>query len=383
MRYLSNRSLSPSEIDHPAIPVFQQIWWLRLARGNGPLYQIDVKKSNVIVGVLRYFVRRNKVGLRWAGAPHWSHLGGPILSPSLDADEKRYVLRQLLSQLPGHLSLNFESGTHLPDADLIRHAFIEAGFEHTRQNNYTQRPDQLGIFLADAVDDLGLQRAAQQSSNIRSSNTGATETTATPLSQGERRRIKNLNKTRSHIRQANNDLEQIEIDADQFEHFYDENLRESGKKPYSPLSVGLALTKEGMCRGQVKLFAVRKRAQPYAGEEPPLDAAIACAMDKERLYLWRMTTRRHKPGNPYDKPNRDAMKVVIVKAMKYARQEGLIFDADGVAVGDTESLYKSRLRIPNLEYRDAFRRPAMSAKLLGRVLDLVGRPRATNPSPTG
>jgi len=382
MRYLSDQSLSPSEIDHPAIPVFQQIWWLRLACGNRPLHQIDVKKSNVIVGVLRYFVRQNKVGLRWASAPHWSHLGGPILSPSLDTDEKRYVLRQLFSRLPGHLSFNFECGTHLPDADLIRHAFIEAGFEHAQQNNYTQRPDQLGIFLADAVDDLGLQRAAQQSSNVRLANASTTEAAATLLSEGERRRIKNLNKTRSHIRRANNNLEKMKIDADQFEHFYETNLRESGKKPYSPLSIGLALTKEGMCRGQVKLFAVRKRAQLYVREEPPLDAAIACAMDKERLYLWRMTKRRHLPGSPYDKPNRDAMKVVIVKAIKYAHQNGLIFDADGVAVGDTESLYKSRLRIPNLEYRDAFRRPTMTAKLFGRVLNLAGRPGVTNPSPT-
>jgi hypothetical protein len=88
----------------------------------------------------------------------------------------------------------------------------------------------------------------------------------------------------------------------------------------------------------------------------PLDAAIACAWDNMRYYLWMSTRRRHVENSPHQKPHPDAIKVLIVNAMAHARDLGLTFDADGVSTPGAKTLYSEILRIPNEEYRDVFER---------------------------
>jgi hypothetical protein len=338
-----------AELDEDDLPLYMQDWWVRIARGSRHFREARVTVEGHLVARLPYMIT-HRFGFRVGGAPDWSHLGGPVLSPSLTEAEKRKALAMLMAQLPPHVSFDFETGPQTPDADLVRAAFIDAGFRHTRHNNYVQHPDQDGIFVSDPVDALGLQprpRAGDQ---------------AGPRSSDER----NLNKTRSHIRSAARRLEQVAIDAEAFIAFLGANLAAQGRRSYSPLAVARDLVAAGMARGQVTLFAVRRRRTDDDTSEPPLDAAIACASDRGRLYLWMMTRR---PGDAEGDNGADAnaVKLAIVLAMRHARENGLVFDVDGVAQGQTEILYRSRLRIPTLELRDEFSRPTRMFRFASRT----------------
>jgi hypothetical protein len=339
------------DLEEDCLPLYMQDWWVRIARGSRHFREARVVIGGRCVARLPYMVTRDRFGLSIGGAPDWSHLGGPVLSPSLSRPEKRTVLRKLIAQLPRHVSFDFETGPQTPDADLVRDAFVAAGFVHMQHNNYVQRPDQNGIFVDDPVDALGLQPRQRADAGPRSSDE------------------RNLNKTRSHIRSAARRLEQVAIDADAFIAFFAANLTAQGKQSYSPLGVARDLVAVGMARGQVTLIAVRRRRAPDDTADPPLDAAIACTSDRERLYLWMMTRRPAAGADHGADPN--AMKLAIVLAARHARENGLVFDVDGVVQGQTEILYRSRLRIPTLELRDEFSRPTRVFRLAVRARTLL------------
>ena len=69
-----------------------------------------------------------------------------------------------------------------------------------------------------------------------------------------------------------------------------------------------------------------------------------------------MSTRR-KESHP------NAIKLLIVAAMKHASKLGLIFDADGVTTPGTERLYKTIFRMPNEEKRYIFTRTSRLSHL--------------------
>src|SRR5271165_2252170 len=94
-------------MDQSLLPVFQQDWWLGIARGKENYNEARVPKDGVIVGRLPYVIRRTKIGTRWGATPAWSHLGGPILSQSLSEGEKLDVLGRLIAQLPTNVSYGF------------------------------------------------------------------------------------------------------------------------------------------------------------------------------------------------------------------------------------------------------------------------------------
>jgi hypothetical protein len=246
----------------------------------------------------------------------------------LSEERKAEVLHQLLAQLPRNISLHFVCRPAPKDAELIRRAFKAAGFEHLRQITYSQHP-----------------------------NAGSV------ISRLSRKHAK-------HIITADRRLEIIEIDADRFIKFYYSTLKMAGKESYFPLHIAYDLIAEGCKRNppQVRVIAARKRPERTEGSSlvansdgNVLDAAIACAWDKERYYLWLLARRRG--DSPDGKPHPDAVKLLVVKAMEHARSLGLIFDADGVTTAGSGWFYDKILKIPDMEMRDIYERTTMLAKL--------------------
>jgi hypothetical protein len=207
----------------------------------------------------------------------------------------------------------FTISEHTPDADLIRQAFKNAGFECFEQLNYSQPAD-------DAINRLGT-------------------------------------KLREHIKQARSKLDVISVDPDRFISFYRANLKAVGnKKSYFPLEVAKELITIGINREppQARIFAASRRPE-RSSEQPFIDAAICVTWDSERCYYWLST--RCKESHP------DAIKLLIVTAMKHASERGLIFDADGVNTLGAQRLFKTIFRMPNEEKRYIFTRTSRWSQL--------------------
>jgi hypothetical protein len=273
--------------------------------------EVQVFEDGVVVGSLPYIERKNAFGITYAFSPYWSHLGGPVVSQALSDEGKANVLRQLITQLPQKTPIHFVCGSHVNDAGLIRQAFINAGFKYYTQLTLTQSPEDANLMSRLSI------------------------------------------KHRSQIRSAEKNLEIMEIGASEFISFYEANLKVAGLKSWAPLDVARDLIIEG--RGgkapRVRIIAARKRK-----EGSPYDAAIACAWDKERCYLWMMTRRRLTNENSYNRPHKDAMKILIIKATEHAQSLSLTFDVDGITTPGSYRLCKEILKFPNVEYRDLFDR---------------------------
>lgn len=298
-------------IDEASLPVFQQKWWLDVARQADNFGEATVFKSGVLVGSLPYIMRRGRVGLRYCASPDWSHLGGPVVSQTLSDAEKSAILRQLIAQLPRSISFGFRCPPASQDRELIGEAFKAAGFRHFTETTFSQSPDQANV----------MERLTR--------------------------------KHRLHIKSAAKALDIAEISEDQFIDFYSVNLAESGIKSHERLDLARELIARG--RGsvppRVRVIAAGKKA---AGV--PLDAAIACAWDSMRYYYWMSSRRRRGDNSPHDPPHPDAIKLLIVTAMAHARDLGLIFDADGCSTPGHMTLYRDVLGIPNEEFRDVYER---------------------------
>lgn len=307
-------------IGQSGLPVFQQSWWVEIARGAARYGESQVVEDSVVLGSLPYIVKKNRFFIRWRVNPHWSHLGGPVVSQALRDEEKSSVLDQLIGQLPLRASFHFACSRDGSDAELIRRAFIKAGFSHSRQLTYSQPPDDADVM-----------------SRLKS-------------------------KHRIHIKAADKKLEVMEISAREFTSFYAVNLRTARMKSYAPLDVARDIIAKGQAGDtrQVRVIAARRRDSKSGS---PYDAAIACAWDQKRYYLWLTTRRRISSDRSDDKPHPDAIKLLIVKAMKHAQNLGLIFDADGVTTQGSDKLYKEILKIPNMELRDVFDRATMLVRL--------------------
>src|SRR5271154_1299899 len=106
-------------IDQSGLSVFQQSWWVGIARGAARYVEGQVFEDGVVVGSLPYIERKNGLGIPWGISPHWSHLGGPVVSQLLSDEEKANVLRQLIAQLSRKTSFHFVCSPHANDADLI------------------------------------------------------------------------------------------------------------------------------------------------------------------------------------------------------------------------------------------------------------------------
>ena len=320
----SDRTGSAGEPAHAIgmddLPVFQQRWWVEIARGAAHLNEAQVIEDNIVVGRLPYVVQRNKAGFKCGGLFHWTHMGGPVISRHLPAEAKAATLRQLLSQLPRNVTLNFVCRPAPADAGIIREAFKAAGFERSTVIAYSLPPDAESI-----INRLSRKHA-------------------------------------KHLISADRRLDVIDISAIRFIKFYGENLEEAGKISHSPLNIARDLIAAGSERNppQVRTLAAKKRSGKEGGgslvanSEDVLDAAIACAWDNERYYLWMLTRRRE--AGPSGKPHPDAVKLLVIKAMEHARSLGLIFDSDGVGSAGSGHFYDRIMKIPKMEPRDSYER---------------------------
>lgn len=323
-------SAPPRSIDQFSLPVFQQDWWVKIARGPTDYDEAKVLEGNVVVGSLPFSFRKNRLGIMWGGDFHWSHLGGPIVSQDLSPKRQAEVLDELIAQLPRGTSYRFVCSTHVSYAPLIKGAFKKAGFRHSTQVTYLRPPGD------------GL---------------------AADIMRGFR------HKKRSHINSADRTLEVREIAAEEFVDFYDANLKAQGVRISSfPLVVAHDLIVEGRSRGQVRVIAARKRKNESSdinivedGTNIRCDAAIAYAWDKERYYFWMSTRRIHTRDYPR-RPHPDAIKLLAMKGMAHAQSLGLTFDADGVSTPGTEHLYKDLFGLKVQDVRDKFERTTMLAK---------------------
>jgi hypothetical protein len=179
-------------IDQSRLPIFEQDWWVDIARKFAGFREVTVLEDGLVVGRLAFSLKRNALGFRWGGNLPCCHLGGPALSESLSPKRMAEVLDGLLEQLPPNISFKFAVGAHVSYAPYVREAFKKAGFEHFTQANYLWPP---------------------------------TAGRASSIVGGFSR------KRRSRINSADRRLEVREINADEFIRFYSANLQASGSVP--------------------------------------------------------------------------------------------------------------------------------------------------------
>ena len=296
--------------DPANLMVFQQPWWMGIAKGDSDFCELQVRRNNITVGSLAFILVTNKFGNKLGFPPVWSHLGGPVVSQDWSREERADVIRELIAQLPRNISLRFVCSPATSDADLTKQEFTRAGFECSTEITYLQYPSDPGI----------LERLS-----------------------GESRR---------QIASAPKKLQVLDIGADEFVSFYEANLAAAGKKSYASLKSARDLITRGQ-KGdapQIRVIAAKQRR-----EGAPLDAAIAYAWDNKRFYLWLVTHRRSS-DNSHDKPHPHAVKLLILAGTEAARKMGLIFDADGATTTGSQTLYRDRLKFQHTEFRDVFTR---------------------------
>jgi hypothetical protein len=120
--------------------VFQEAWWLEIV-GQGRGYREErVLRNGTVVGLLPSDPG-GRFGIIWGGAPHWSHLCGPLIAPGLPPEAKREVIRQLVRKLRRGISHCYTMNYDYPDADLVRAEFERANFiSMSRQRLYNSLP---------------------------------------------------------------------------------------------------------------------------------------------------------------------------------------------------------------------------------------------------
>jgi hypothetical protein len=326
---ISNRG-----IDQSRLPIFEQDWWVDIARNSAGFRELTVLEDGLVVGRLAFTVPRNRLGFRSGGNLPTCHLGGPALAESLSPKRLAEVLDGLLEQLPPNIPFHFIVSAHVSYAPYVREAFKKAGFKHSTQANYLRRP------------------TASRTSNI--------------VGGFSRKR-------RAHINSADRTLEVMEINSEDFISFYRANLKASGRAPNFPLGIAQDFIAKGICRGQVRVIAAQRKMDNTENvNHAPYDAAVACAWDKERYYYW-LSTRRHadRVDSHRPHPHPDAIKLLILKAMSHAEQLGLTFDADGATTPGRSHLYKDILSLHEEETRDVFERITFFARLFNRIKSCV------------
>lgn len=309
------------------LSIFSQDWWLELAREHPDFRELKVVRGGRVIGRLPFVISRNRIGLARGHDPYWSHLGGPTLDSTLTRFEQTNTIRSLLAQLPQWASFCFVCDPNLNYADLVRHAFISAGFTHSTQITYVRLPE--GDVL-----------------NPRKS------------------------KHRGHIRRAAKYLDCVDISAADFVRFMDTNLKASGRRSYAPLNSLPQILKSALDRGCARAIAA-KCAKGTGFSSPAgaslYDAAIAYIWDDSRCYYWLSTNRSASEHDDTPAPHPDATKLLIVKAMEHAQEMNLIFDVDGVVTSGSHHLYRNVLGLRTQQHRDIFLRMNSLERIYGSI----------------
>jgi hypothetical protein len=311
-------------IDQSDLPIFCQDWWTNIARGSSEYRELKVFHGDVVVGRLPLMLSRSRFGLVSGQNPHWSHLGGPIVDDRLSRTEQAEVMRSLIQQLPRWTSFCFVCNPDLSNADLVRRAFKESGFDHTTQLTYLRHPTESDVL------------------NARKRN------------------------HKVHIRRAAKELDCVDVTAREFVRFFETNLKARGERSFSPLDTMALLIEEATSRGQARAIAAKanSRSQPVdESRSTSYDAAIVYVWDNHRCYYWLSTYRIRSAENRDTKPHPDAIKLLAVKAMEHAQAMDLIFDADGAATPGAENLYRNMFGLRQEQRRDVFQRATILERL--------------------
>ena len=303
-------------IDQSNLPIFNQDWWTKIARGSSHYRELRVLDGDLIVGRLPYILSRYQIDLQ-AHDPHWSHLGGPVVDERLSRNEQSEVLHLLVEQLPRWASAHFVCNPKASYADLVRTAFTSRGFEYKTQITYIRHPTDGDV--------MGTRKS----------------------------------KHNGHIKRAGRKLDCAEITAMEFVRFYEMNLRARQKKSYAPLDVVARLIEEAVTRGQACVIAAKPNhtQNGHNGSSALYDAAIVYVWDRARCYYW-MSTHRSPSADSHPIPHPDATKLLAMKAMEHAQAMELTFDADGVTTPGSQHLYCNIFGLRHEEGRDVFLRAA-------------------------
>ena len=300
------------------LPIFSQNWWVNIARGPSDYRELNVPSGSDDAGRLPVVLSRGRLGIMRGHDPYWSHLGGPIVDPSLSRSEQAEVIGSLLRQLPRRTSFTFVCDPSLSYADVVREAFLEAGFAHSTQTTYLHLPEDGDVL------------------STRKS------------------------KHRGHFKRAAKSLECVDINPLEFVRFFEMNLKAKGRVSYAPPEILKNLAQAAMARGCARAIAARSRAcdaaQNGLSVPCPYDAAIVYVWDATRCYYWLSTHRVACGDDSIPKPHPDAIKLLVLQAVQHAQAMGLIFDADGVATPGADHLYHHILGLRKELRRDVFER---------------------------
>lgn len=331
----SSLSTHCSDRTRADLPIFSQDWWVNIARGPSDYRELNVTSGSEVVGRLPVVLSRGRLGIMRGHDPYWSHLGGPIVDLSLSRSEQAEVIRSLLRQLPRWTSFSFVCDPSLSYADVVREAFLDAGFAHRTQTTYLHLPEDGDVL------------------STRKS------------------------KHRGHFKRAAKSLECLDISPLEFVRFFEMNLKAKGKESYAPPEVLKKLAQAAMARGCARAIAARSRAcdaaQNGRSVPCPYDAAIVYVWDATRCYYWLSTNRVAFGDDSIPKPHPDAIKLLVLQAVQHAQAMGLIFDADGVATPGADHLYHHILGLRKELRRDVFERINVFDRLYRKCSKGFGR----------
>lgn len=335
----AGKRASDSDLNQSDLPIFNQDWWIAIARGSSDYRELRIVDGHAVLGKLPYVLSRRH-GLFQAHDPHWSHIGGPIVDECLSRKEQAEVVQQLLAKFPRWCSGHFVCNPNRSYADLVRDAFKRAGFEHIVQTTYVRYP---------------------------------TDVPVTNLRKG---------KHNGHIRRASQKLDCVDISPKEFVRFYEANLKAKAKTSYAPLEIVTRLTDEAVRRGQARAIAARPKTSSAKSSDSGFalyDAAIVYIWDPSRCYYWMSTRRPPSSENRYPKPHPDAIKFLAMHAMQHAQEMKLIFDVDGVTTPGSENLYRNMFGLRKEERRDVFQRITALERFVRKIVRKSKRwlPKAT------
>ena len=291
-------------------------------------------RNGRLVARLPFTVRRQG-GLWFAGGPpSWAHIAEPILASDLSDDEKRDVLRELVSQLPRWASLCFVCNPQQNDQIYIQ-IFKEAGFEHSTKTTYLALSSDPSVM--DPKNENGLRKKRRDSIKCAQRKIVITEN----------------------------------ISAQQFIEFYENNLKVQNKVCYDDLRIVKDIISNGRASRRVVIYTAVATPQSVASDvaevrEGALIASIVCVYDHLRCYYW-LTTRLQTTGFS------DTVEVLILHAVEQAKLRGVMFDADGVSTDGSKNLY-DRLKFPHTAERNIFTRDdtqSMVHKVRKPIIDFV------------
>jgi hypothetical protein len=296
---------------------FTQRWFLDIAKGDGTLTVSYVEHGGEIVACLPIVVSRTYRIFFRADTAGWTHVNGPVTHPCLSEEEKAQAVSLLLNQLSRWISYKFVCEP--ADRDVaVAEPFQIAGFKLTRQITYLRMPCD-----PDVLSELG------------------------------KRHRNNINRAARNLQVTK------DISAKEFMHIYLHNLKAADKVCYADPMLAKHLIEAGQTS---KLPIGRedkaKRVLVFEARANSCEAvaAIACLLNKNRMYYWLATRRRFGEGEVVIKGSEDAIKLLLIHACKEAKELNLIFDADGVSTPSIGPLYERFF--PHQAEREVFTRRA-------------------------